>query len=331
MKTGVLIAGNIIVDFIKLIDAYPNKLALTSIQSTRKSLGGLVPNVGIDLAKLDSRIPISLMGYVGKDEEGRFAVEQMDRYPNIDCSMIKIRGKTSFTDVMTIANTGERTFFTYKGADGLLGLSDFDFGKLGFKLMHIGYILLMDGLDKADPQYGTVLAKILCNAQNHGIETSIDVVSECGDRFRKLVIPALRYSDYCTINEMEAEQVTGVQLRTRQDKLKTENMESALKALKGHGVRRWVTIHAPEGAFGLDKDGDYVYEPSRRLPAGFIKDSVGAGDAFVAGLLYSAYMGWEYRTALTVANAAAVMSLSQFGATQGVGSIDQILKQMNAR
>jgi sugar/nucleoside kinase (ribokinase family) len=48
-------------------------------------------------------------------------------------------------------------------------------------------------------------------------------------------------------------------------------------------------------------------------------------------LLYSAYMGWEYRTALTVANAAAVMSLSQFGATQGVGSIDQILKQMNAR
>jgi len=103
-------------------------------------------------------------------------------------------------------------------------------------------------------------------------------------------------------------------------------MEKALRALKIHGVKKWVTIHAPEGAFGLDEEGNYLFRISKILPKEFIKDSVGAGDAFVAGLLYSAYNDIEYRTALSIADAAAIMSLSEYGATTGVCSIKKLME-----
>ena len=77
------------------------------------------------------------------------------------------------------------------------------------ELLHIGYILLLDALDEADAEYGTRMARLLHDAQQHGIKTSIDVVSESGDRFRRLVPPALRYTDYCIINEVEAQESTG--------------------------------------------------------------------------------------------------------------------------
>jgi sugar/nucleoside kinase (ribokinase family) len=54
------------------------------------------------------------------------------------------------------------------------------------------------------------------------------------------------------------------------------------------------------------------------LPAGYIKGTVGAGDAFCAGALYAAYQGESIAAALKLGNAAAAASLSQPGATEGM-------------
>ena len=121
-------------------------------------------------------------------------------------------------------------------------------------LVYIGYILLLDTLDEEDPEYGTKMAKLLKAAQDHGIKTSIDVVSEAGDRFRRLVCPAMRYTDYCVINEVEASASTGIELRTEDGKLLKENMPAALKKMKELGVSTWAVIHCPEIGFGLDEN-----------------------------------------------------------------------------
>ena len=57
----------------------------------------------------------------------------------------------------------------------------------------IGYILLLPALDAPDDEYGAKMARLLHRAQKQGLKTSIDVVSESGDRFAKLVTPALKY------------------------------------------------------------------------------------------------------------------------------------------
>jgi sugar/nucleoside kinase (ribokinase family) len=63
------------------------------------------------------------------------------------------------------------------------------------------------------------MARLLHDAQRSGILTSIDVVSEASDRFKKLVPPAMKYADFCIINEVEAQNSTGIVLRDNENKL----------------------------------------------------------------------------------------------------------------
>ena len=57
---------------------------------------------------------------------------------------------------------------------------------------------------------GTVAASVLRRAQAAGFKTSVDLVSVESDRFADVVLPALRFCDYCILNELEAERTTGV-------------------------------------------------------------------------------------------------------------------------
>ena len=48
-------------------------------------------------------------------------------------------------------------------------------------------------------------------------------------------------------------------------------------------------------------------------------DGTGAGDAFVAGLLYGRLCGWPLERAARFANAAGALAVTAVGATEGVG------------
>lgn len=162
------------------------------------------------------------------------------------------------------------------------------------------------------------MARVLADAQALGIETSLDVVSEAGERFEQIVLPALKYTDYCTLNEFEAAQVTKVPLRTESGRLLPENMQEALCSLRRAGVRKWITIHCPEGAFGLDTDDQYVCVPSEQVDPASIRSTVGAGDAFAAGLLLGISKEIPYAKTLRIGHVVAAMSM------RGMGASDEI-------
>jgi sugar/nucleoside kinase (ribokinase family) len=321
MPDAIVLAGNMILDLIKTIEIYPPKLSLTPIKTTKRCVGGAVCNCAIDLAVLDPKLEIRVIGIVGEDDYGDFIVSELRKYPGIDLKKVGQRGSTSFTDVMTEAETGARTFFTFKGADSLLSPADFDFTTIEGSLLHIGYIMLLDGMDAWDPEYGTAMARVLHDAQQHRLSTSIDVVSEAGDRFTRLVPPSLRFADYCTINENEAALVTGIPLRDGDGTLLRRNFRPACAALKRMGVRRWATIHAPEASAGIDESDMYVELDSLHLPDGYIQGTVGAGDAFTSGILYTALTGAGLADGIQLGSAIAACSLSKPGATEGVRDI----------
>ena len=178
MKKGIALAGNLLVDYIKYIESYPAPQALTTILSMDRAVGGLVNNCALTLAKLDPGLPIKTMGIIGQDDSGDYILSELGRHPGIDTSQILRRGHTSYTDVMTEKSTGSRTFFCYMGASAQLKPEHFDFTKLDADILHIGYILLLDGLDAPDSEYPTAMCRVLDAAQKAGIQTSIDVVSE---------------------------------------------------------------------------------------------------------------------------------------------------------
>ena len=326
-KKGIAVAGNMIVDMLYPTNGMPKPGELVTITGdVDKSTGGCLCNDIVDLAKLDPEMRLVAVGRTGEDEAGKYIMEKMREHKNIDLSHVKVTGVSSFTLVMADQVSTQRTFYHCRGGNAALCEEDFDWDKLDVDLLHIGYILLLDTLDEEDPTYGTKMAKLLKAAQDHGIKTSIDVVSESGDRFKRLVCPAMRYTDYCVINEMEASATTGIELRTESGELIRENFPKALKAMKELGVSTWAVIHCPEIGCGLDENNNYIEVPSLKLPKGWIVGTVGAGDAFCSGILYGAWKGMGLKESIELATASAACSLSQAGATEGMRTVAEVQK-----
>lgn len=331
MPKGICVAGNMMVDILYPVAGWPKRGELVHIlDGISRSIGGAVCNVLVDLAKLDPQMKLYAVGKNGADAEGDLIMQRLNEHPNIDTSAIVREGISAFTAVMNDMQSGERTFFTYLGANGRFCEEDIDWDKIDADIFHIGYIMLLNALDQPDDECGTKLARVLRCARQRGMKTSIDVVSEASDRFTRLVVPALKYTDYCVINEVEAQQTTGIALRSPDGALLRENMPAALRAMKDMGVSTWAVIHCPEGGFGLDECGRYTALDSLRLPSGYIKGSVGAGDAFCAGVLYGAEKGYGLEASIRLGVASAACSLSEPGATEGMRSEAEAMKLYDA-
>ena len=326
MKNRIIVAGNIIVDRLYPIEGYPGRGQLTKIlDPIGQSVGGAVCNVGIDLKRLMPDTDICALGLVGTDEGGDFALETM-RNAGVDVSLVGREGVTSFTAVMSETVSRERTFFTYGGANARFSEDSFDWADVDTDILHVAYILLLDALDEEDAEYGTKLARLLAHAKERGIRTSVDVVSEAGERFARLVPPALKYTDLCVINEIEAGRSTGIELRAEDGSLLTENIKPCLRALFGLGVGEWAVIHCPEGGFGMDREGRFAAVGQIPVPDGYIKGKVGAGDAFCAGVLSAAHRGMSLEEAVRLGNAAATVSLNALGATEAMTTVEECLR-----
>ena len=315
---SIAFCGSLIVDEIKMISTWPEKGMLVPISSISRAVGGSVCNSGIDLKTLDPFVDVKAFGKVGADDKGDFVVKTLSEH-GLDVSGIA-RAKdvpTSFTDVMTVKATGERTFFNMHGADSALTPDDIDPRTLGCDIFHFGYLLLLDGMDAPDDEYGTKAARLLAKVQAAGIKTSVDIVSEQSDRFARVVRPALKHCDNAIINEVEGSLATGV------DK---SDLRGICEGLFSLGVRERVTVHCPEVGVTLGKDGDWTSVPSLSLPDGWIRGSVGAGDAFCAGMLYAIMKDMPPEESLRLASCAAACNLAAPDSISGARSLSETME-----
>jgi len=325
-RAGLLAGGNWIIDQVKIIDVFPKAESLANIRSQAQGTGGAPYNVLVNLAKLGVTFPLQAAGCVGRDALGGLIQADCRRF-GIDTRFLKPTAEvdTSYTDVMTEAEGGRRTFFHYRGANALWTGSELDFGKTKARIFHLGYLLLLDALDGPDKQYGTRAARLLAQAQAAGLKTSVDVVSEDSDRFSTIVAPALKHVDYCILNELEAGKTTGFKIRQPDGKLDTVALRHAAGALLQFGVRELVAIHFPEGGFARTRDGRDHWQSSLNVPPRQIAGTAGAGDAFCAGMLLGLHEGWELGRCLCTGVCVAAASLSHPTCTGGVKPLKSAL------
>lgn len=319
VRSGVLAAGNWIVDEVKVIDTYPAAEKLANIQSQSQGTGGAPYNVLVDLSRLGATFPLSAAGMVGSDAFGE-RIQADCREHKIDTRWLQTTNKapTSYTDVMTEAASGRRTFFHFRGANALWDGSDIDLSKSRAKLLHLGYLLLLDALDQPDKKYGTRGAALLAKAQDAGLKTSVDVITEDTDRYTRLIVPALKYTDYLIVNELEAGKISGFRIRQTDGTLDTVSLRHAAGSLLQMGIRELVVIHFPEGAFARTRKGEDVWQSSLKVPQKHIAGTAGAGDAFAAGVLLGLHEGWDLARCLQTAVCVAAASLSETSCTAGV-------------
>jgi sugar/nucleoside kinase (ribokinase family) len=308
-RNGILAAGNWIVDYVKIIDAWPTQDTLANIISDYRGTGGAPCNVLIDLAKLGADFPLIGGGIIGQDEPGDWILETC-KQSGVDTALIRRTSErpTSYTDVMTVESTGRRTFFHQRGANALFDVNSIRLETCSAKIFHLGYLLLLDRLDQSCARFGTRAAELLNNASKLGFITSVDVVSEESDRFARVVLPALPFTDVSFFNEFEVGQMFSLKIR-RGDDIDVQALLSGAKKLLAAGVRRWVIIHFPEGTLAASPNGRQIFQPSLKVPPNQIAGAVGAGDAFAAGLLLGYYKDRPMEDCLVYGVCAAAASL----------------------
>ncbi|HXX24779.1 MAG TPA: carbohydrate kinase family protein [Terriglobia bacterium] len=326
-RQGIACGGIWVVDLVKVIEQYPQENSIAYISEISRGGGGSAHNVIINLARFDASLPLYALGLIGKDAYGDYLVEECRRFPNVNFDQLRRTDldATSFTDVFSIKASGRRTFFHYRGTNRLFQPAHDDLECLPVRMFHFGYLLMMDAMDQPDAEFGTTAARFLAELRRHDIRTSIDLVSEDSDRFRHIVPPALKYTDYCIINDWEAEKLTGIILRSG-GKLLPQNLRKIGQTILGFGVKDLVVIHFPEGGYLFSKDGVELLQPSLELPDDYIVGSAGAGDSFCAGILYGLYQGWNPDKTLRFAACAGGMNLSSLTTTGGIKSSQEILR-----
>lgn len=320
-RSGIAASGNWIIDHVKIVDTYPVEGMLANITGEHRGTGGAPYNVLIDLARLRSKVSLFAHGLVGTDADGDFIVNDLAANNIDNAHVMRSDGATSYTDVMSVVSTGARTFFHCRGVNAKLSPADFASFDVPAKIFHLGYLLLLDALDAADAEYGVAAARVLHDMSARGYKTSVDVVSEQSDRFKRIVMPCLAHTDYLILNEIEAGESTGLVIRKKDGSVDATALADAAKALLDAGVRDRVVIHFPEGGYARTKSGETKFVPSFLVDRSEIKGTAGAGDAFCAGMLYAIHEDYPLAQALSFANAGARFNLLSPTCTDGAPSL----------
>jgi sugar/nucleoside kinase (ribokinase family) len=324
-RKGILAAGNFIVDVVKLVNDWPQQESLTDIVEQSFANGGGAYNLLKDLAFLKLPIPLKAIGLVGQDAYGQRIIEDCTMH-QIDVSDIQKTplAATSFTDVITVKDNGKRTFFHNRGANALLDIQHLNLGQSNARIFYLAYLLLLDKLDEMDENGMTGAAKVFKTANDLGFITATDLVSINRADFKPVIEAALPFIDYLFLNEVEAARLTGFQTEKDGNVMPDALIASAQELLR-QGVRRWVVLHHCHGAVAVSNTGQVVWQGSVCMPQNAIRGTVGAGDAFAAGVLAGVHEGLDMQFCLEQGVCVAAASLRHVASSDGVKPLQDCL------
>jgi sugar/nucleoside kinase (ribokinase family) len=331
-RRGLLAIGNLIVDKTHHIPSYPPESLLAIIGHSSSSVGGGAVNVLFDLAQVDPALPLALAGLIGDDEDGALLRRECAQR-SIDTAQIATLADqpTSFTHVMISEANATRTFFHSHGANSRLGLDHIHTLGGTARIAHLAYLLLLEGLDVEDPDYGSKGAHALAILRAKGFETSLDLVSDNDpERYRRFVVPALPHTDYLIVNDVEAAHLTGIPVVTREGSVDWEGALAQAERMLAMGVGKLAAVHFPDGAVAVTRAGEHCRQRSYRVPKPEVVSALGAGDAFCAGMLYGVHEGFALACCLQLGIALAHFNLFAASATGGavpLAALDRLIAE----
>ena len=299
--------GELLIDMVSDADA-----SLGDAPRFLKAPGGAPANVAVGLQRLGTSA--SFIGSVGNDPFGEFLIETL-KNENVDVSSIS-KSNIARTTIAFVATRSDGKkdicFYRNPGADMQLRADDlstriFD----GARLFHCGSVSLSENPCR-DAQFHA--AKM---ARERGLLVSFDPnwrpsLWKNHDHARELIHQMLPLSDIVKIADEEWEFVTG-----------TNDFATGAAQIRAMGPKLVVVTKGADGAY-------FNCENCEGEVAGFEVDAIdtlGAGDAFVAGLLNQLL---QHRVLEDALNHATLTQIVRFAnacgaiATQTAGAIPSL-------
>lgn len=296
---------------------YGAKLEITDFDS---QVGGGGVNTAANFANLG--LKTSVICKVGDDIYSK-GIFNFFKKTNVDLSSV-IQDKNDSTGFSIILTSfeGDRTVLAHRGANAHIKESEIDFDAIkDAKLLYIAPLngdsnRVLDDIVKFAKENNTY---VCFNAGTTGIKKGFNYLKNI-----------LEYAQIVVMNKEEASMATGIQLRqdTKDEKFSHHLIHPDLKEMfKKLKVSEQIIVITDGGNGAFAYDGKkYYYCPCFDGP---VTSTLGAGDAFAS--TFCAALGRfeaNIEKSLVAASINSAGVVSQFGATAGLLTFDEIEKRM---
>ena len=317
-RRGILTGGTWCADHNKLVSHWPSEEEVVEILSNDVRGGGSACNLAVDMKRLDADLPVSTIGLIGDDEDGKILLAEVDA-AGIERSGLVVakNGRTSYTDAFTTLTSGRRTHLYLPGTAAELKPDHFDFSSTNARILHLGLPGVHPRMDIAWGDDSNGWVTVLKEAKRAGVATNLELNSIAADKIAELVRPCLEHLDLLVVNDYEIAAVAGSAVKAGTEVNAKHCVEAARRVLE-LGAMQLVVVHFPRGAVALSTDGAEFSIPSVSVPSDAIQGTNGAGDAFAAGLIYGLHENWSIKDSILLGHASAAASMRGLGTTDTV-------------
>jgi fructokinase len=261
----VLCLGELLIDLVP----EPSGSPLDRARTLRIAPGGAPANVAVALTRLG--VAAGFIGKAGDDPLGRLLKKTLAGN-QVDLSCFQL-SRQSLTRVAMVTNdlNEQQRFLFYGNADVQLGLRDIRESYIRrARFFHFGSISLIQ-----EPSRSATLAAIRL-ARKHGLMISFD------PNLRPPLWPSLKVARRTILGSIELCDILKVNESEWNFLFPGRRFEDSFSLLKKHGVRLAAMTCDAEGSI-LATENACVAASAQPVK---VADTTGAGDGFVAGLLY---------------------------------------------
>jgi sulfofructose kinase len=296
------------VDYLSVLDPYPDLDEKVEIVESSIQGGGPVPTAMVTLAKLGAKV--AYIGKVGKAPEGRFVKAELEKEGvNTDYLIIDKESKTAKAFIWVDKKTGKRTVALDKTRLNYTKISELKFLNLvSTRFLHI---------DAREPEINIFLAKW---AKKIGARVSLDVGS-----LRSGVESVFPFVDHLIVSKRFACGITKLS-----DPFSACRELMKIRKIHGKGFDTVVVTIGEDGCICGSSQGNITGGQDNTIfhSPGFpvkVKDTTGAGDVFHGAFIYGFLKKWDLERTAKFANACAAMKCRKLGGRAGIPDFDEVV------
>lgn len=293
-----------------LVDFLPSKrgVRLRDVPSWHPCVGGAPANVAVGIARLGGSS--ALVGVTGEDEFGYFLRGGLEA-EGVDVSGLRhtSEGRTGLGFV-SLTKSGERsfTFYRNRSAETFIGSSD---AKTALSLVRSGSVLHVGTNSLVEKHARGAVLGAVSQARRAGHITSVDPNLRLRLWPKPAVLRALldELLPQCAVVKLSDEEVRFV--------TDASSPEKALTKLEAKGIPLVVVTLGAQGAICAFR-GERLRAQARKVK---VIDTTGAGDGFMAGLLYTLARAATSREALEQLKLTQVQAAIERGCVVGTQAV----------
>lgn len=292
LSSGIIVADILVKGYKKI----PNPNELVYSEPLRLEIGGGATNAAIALDSIGAEVEI--IGCIGDDVFGEGILKLISQTSAKTTFLKRLENSSTATSIVLIPETGERAFIHHPGANGHLTPKDLieAIENLDGDLFNLSGFGILPGIGIED------LKTVFLKAKEKNMKISFDVVTEeelskHREEFLNEILPLV---DIFPPNFEEAKIITG--------------MKDPIEITKELGK-----ICGSVAAITMGENGAYISDGDNVIHLSPLKietiDTTGAGDAFLAGLIYGVLKGWNIEKTGKLATLMGAFATTQMGAS----------------